>query len=85
MRQAGLTAAALAIVLGLVSLGLAPALFALVVACGAALLVVALARRQIGGQTGDVGGAAAACGRNGRLGGASHRLRAGLGWLPYER
>ncbi len=60
LRQAGATSVAIAVALGLVSLGLAPALFALVVAFGAALFVVWLANRQIGGQTGDVGGAAAA-------------------------
>ena len=60
LRQAGVTAIVLAAALGFVALGLWPALFAVVVGFGAAMLVVSLARRQIGGQTGDVAGAAAA-------------------------
>ena len=60
LRQAGATAILLAAALGLIALGLWPALFAVVVGFGAAMLVVSLARRQIGGQTGDVAGAAAA-------------------------
>jgi adenosylcobinamide-GDP ribazoletransferase len=60
LRQAGVTAAILAVALGLVALGVTAALFAMVVAFGAALAIVSLSRRQIGGQTGDVAGAAAA-------------------------
>ena len=59
LGQAGTTSLALAVALGLGFLGVEPALFALAVGFGAAMLVVALARRQIGGQTGDVAGAAA--------------------------
>ena len=43
---------------GLVSLGLAHALVAALASGAAALAMVALARRAIGGQTGDVAGAA---------------------------
>ncbi|HLJ70929.1 MAG TPA: adenosylcobinamide-GDP ribazoletransferase [Roseiarcus sp.] len=49
---------ALAAILGLGVLGLGRALLAFVLAWAAALAIVAIARRQIGGQTGDVGGAA---------------------------
>jgi adenosylcobinamide-GDP ribazoletransferase len=48
----------IAIVLGLVVLDLAHALIAVLVSGGGALLMVAFARRAIGGQTGDVAGAA---------------------------
>src|SRR5271163_2561125 len=51
-------ALAIAFVLGLVSLGLAHALVAALASGAAALAMVALARRAIGGQTGDVAGAA---------------------------
>ncbi len=46
---------------GLVALGLVHALVAAVLSAAAALGVVALARRAIGGQTGDVAGAAQQC------------------------
>lgn len=59
LREAAITCLALAVVLGIGLLGLESALFALVVGFGAAMAVVGLARRQIGGQTGDVAGAAA--------------------------
>ena len=52
------SALAIALVLGLVSLGLAHALVAALASGAAALAMVALARRAIGGQTGDVAGAA---------------------------
>jgi adenosylcobinamide-GDP ribazoletransferase len=52
------SALAIALVLGLVSLGLAHALVAALASAAAALAMVALARRAIGGQTGDVAGAA---------------------------
>lgn len=55
---AGITTAALAFLAGFVALGVTRALFACVVSGGAAWAVSALARRQIGGQTGDVAGAA---------------------------
>jgi adenosylcobinamide-GDP ribazoletransferase len=48
----------IALALGLVSLGLAHALVAALTSGAAALAMVALARRAIGGQTGDVAGAA---------------------------
>jgi len=48
---------ALAAIFGLGVLGLGRALLAFVLAWAAALAMVAIARRQIGGQTGDVGGA----------------------------
>jgi adenosylcobinamide-GDP ribazoletransferase len=48
----------IALPLGLVSLGLAHALVAALASGAAALAMVALARRAIGGQTGDVAGAA---------------------------
>ena len=59
LRQAGATSLIVALALGMGFLGSRAALLALVVGFAAALLVVALARRQIGGQTGDVAGAAA--------------------------
>ena len=58
-RAAALTTLALGAILGLGWLGLVRALFALVLAAAAAAGVSALARRQIGGQTGDVAGATA--------------------------
>jgi len=55
---AGLAVAGVAFLLGLAALGVARAFFACVLAAAAAWGVSALARRQIGGQTGDVAGAA---------------------------
>jgi adenosylcobinamide-GDP ribazoletransferase len=52
----------IALALGLVALGVAHALFAVLLSGAGALLMVALARRAIGGQTGDVAGAAQQCG-----------------------
>ena len=49
----------LAVIIGISTLGMIRALIALVAAIAAAHLIVALAQRQIGGQTGDVAGAAA--------------------------
>jgi adenosylcobinamide-GDP ribazoletransferase len=60
LRPAAATTVALAVVLGFVSLEIVRALFACVVVAGVARLFVELARRQIGGQTGDVCGASAA-------------------------
>jgi adenosylcobinamide-GDP ribazoletransferase len=54
------TLAAVAVVTGLAALDVVRALFACVCAAGVVGGLVALARRQIGGQTGDVCGAAAA-------------------------
>ena len=51
-----------ALALGLVALGLAHALLAALTSAAGALFMVALARRTIGGQTGDVAGAAQQCG-----------------------
>jgi len=59
LAEAGVTSLVLAVALGVGFLGVEAALFALVVGFGAAMGIVALARRQIGGQTGDVAGAAA--------------------------
>jgi adenosylcobinamide-GDP ribazoletransferase len=56
---AGVTLTLLATALGLLSLGLVRAFFACVVGAAIARLFVALAQRQIGGQTGDVCGATA--------------------------
>jgi len=53
-----LATAALALVVGLAALGVLRALFACALAGGGAFAICALARRQIGGQTGDVAGAA---------------------------
>ena len=53
------TLGAIAVIVGVWELGVTRALFACVVAAGAAWLVGALAKRHIGGQTGDVCGAAA--------------------------
>jgi adenosylcobinamide-GDP ribazoletransferase len=52
------SALVIALALGLVSLGLAHALLAVLMSAAGALFMVALARRAIGGQTGDVAGAA---------------------------
>ena len=52
----------IAVALGLVALGLAHALLAALMSGAGALLMVALARDAIGGQTGDVAGAAQQCG-----------------------
>jgi adenosylcobinamide-GDP ribazoletransferase len=52
------SALVIAVAIGLVALGLAHALFAALMGGAGALLIVALARRAIGGQTGDVAGAA---------------------------
>jgi adenosylcobinamide-GDP ribazoletransferase len=51
----------IALALGLVALGLAHALFGALMSGAGALCMVALARRAIGGQTGDVAGAAQQC------------------------
>jgi adenosylcobinamide-GDP ribazoletransferase len=56
------SALVIAFVLGLVALGLAHALLAALMSGAGALAMVALARRAIGGQTGDVAGAAQQCG-----------------------
>lgn len=56
------SALVIAVALGLVVLGLAHALLAALGSGAGALLMVALARRAIGGQTGDVAGAAQQCG-----------------------
>jgi adenosylcobinamide-GDP ribazoletransferase len=60
MGPVAATVAVLAVALGLLSLEVVRALFACAVAAGVTGAFVALARRQIGGQTGDVCGAAAA-------------------------
>jgi adenosylcobinamide-GDP ribazoletransferase len=52
------SALVVAVALGLVALGLAHALLAALMSGAGALFMVALARRAIGGQTGDVAGAA---------------------------
>jgi adenosylcobinamide-GDP ribazoletransferase len=51
----------IALALGLVALGLTLALFAALMSGAGALCMAALARRAIGGQTGDVAGAAQQC------------------------
>ncbi len=56
------SALVIAVALGLVALGLAHALLAALVSGAGALAMVAMARRAIGGQTGDVAGAAQQCG-----------------------
>jgi adenosylcobinamide-GDP ribazoletransferase len=56
------SALVIAVALGVVALGLAHALLAGLLSGVGALLMVALARRAIGGQTGDVAGAAQQCG-----------------------
>jgi adenosylcobinamide-GDP ribazoletransferase len=55
------SALVIAVALGLVALGVAHALFAVLLSGAGALLMVGLARRAIGGQTGDVAGAAQQC------------------------
>jgi adenosylcobinamide-GDP ribazoletransferase len=55
------TGLVIALALGLVALGVGRALIAALAGGAGALAVVALARRQIGGQTGDVAGAAQQC------------------------
>ena len=55
------SALVIALVIGLAALGLAHALLAALMSGAGALLMVALARRAIGGQTGDVAGAAQQC------------------------
>ena len=52
----------IALALGFVALGAIHALLAALMSGAGALLVVASARRAIGGQTGDVAGAAQQCG-----------------------
>ena len=59
------SALVIALALGLVALGVAHALLAALMSGAAALGVVAFARRAIGGQTGDVAGAAQQCGEIG--------------------
>jgi adenosylcobinamide-GDP ribazoletransferase len=54
----GIVASVFAIVLGIAALGFWHAILALILALAAALGVTRIARRQIGGQTGDVAGAA---------------------------
>jgi len=56
------SALVIGLALGLVALGLAHALLATLASGAGALAMVALARRAIGGQTGDVAGAAQQCG-----------------------
>jgi adenosylcobinamide-GDP ribazoletransferase len=56
------SALVIALALGLVAIGLAHALLATLASGAGALTMVALARRAIGGQTGDVAGAAQQCG-----------------------
>ena len=56
------SALVIALALGLIALGVTHALLAAVAGAAGALGVVALARRAIGGQTGDVAGAAQQCG-----------------------
>jgi len=58
LAAAWTSAFVIALALGLISLGLAHALLATLVSGAGALLMVGLARRAIGGQTGDVAGAA---------------------------
>jgi adenosylcobinamide-GDP ribazoletransferase len=59
MRNVGAALTVVAVALGLVSLEIVRALFACIVAAIVVWLFVGLAKRQIGGQTGDVCGAAA--------------------------
>jgi adenosylcobinamide-GDP ribazoletransferase len=61
LAAAWTTALVIALALGLVVLGVAHALLAALMSAAGALLMVALARRAIGGQTGDVAGAAQQC------------------------
>ena len=69
LLRAGATLAVMAFVAGLPSLGVINALFACVLALAAAWGVARLAQRQIGGQTGDVAGAAALLGELAALAG----------------
>ena len=62
LTAAALSVVAVALVTGLWTLGVVRALFACVVAAAGVSGICALARRQIGGQTGDVAGAAAQVG-----------------------
>ncbi len=62
MMPAAAALTLIAAALGLLTLEVVRALFACAIAAGAARLFVGLARRQIGGQTGDVCGASAAIG-----------------------
>jgi adenosylcobinamide-GDP ribazoletransferase len=62
LRPAAASLTVLAAALGWLSLEIVRALFACLAAAAAARLLVAIARRHIGGQTGDVCGAAAAIG-----------------------
>ena len=55
------SALVIALALDLVALGLAHALLAALMSAAGALLMAAMARRAIGGQTGDVAGAAQQC------------------------
>jgi adenosylcobinamide-GDP ribazoletransferase len=55
------SAVVIALALGLAALGLAHALLAALLSGASALAMVALARRAVGGQTGDVAGAAQQC------------------------
>jgi adenosylcobinamide-GDP ribazoletransferase len=55
------SAVVIALALGLVALGVAHVLLAALMSAAGALFMVALARRAIGGQTGDVAGAAQQC------------------------
>jgi adenosylcobinamide-GDP ribazoletransferase len=57
-RAAGIVALIVAALLGFCALGVGRAILGLVLALLAALTITAIARRQIGGQTGDVAGAA---------------------------
>ena len=56
------SALVIAVALGLVALGLAHVLLAALISGAGAWAMVAMARRAIGGQTGDVAGAAQQCG-----------------------
>jgi adenosylcobinamide-GDP ribazoletransferase len=60
MLPAAATLTVLAAALGMLTLEIVRALFACAIAAGVTRLFIALARRQIGGQTGDVCGASAA-------------------------
>jgi len=59
LTAAALTVVAIALVTGVIWLGIVRSLFSLVIAGAGAWGVSALARREIGGQTGDVAGASA--------------------------
>jgi adenosylcobinamide-GDP ribazoletransferase len=67
LLAAGLSLAGVAFLAGLASLGVARAFLACLVAAAASSGLSALARRQIGGQTGDVAGAAQQVGEIGCL------------------